>query len=155
MRAEFTRPGDGTDVVTTARWDGRRVHIDAEDADVRRALERVFRPTPVLVNDPAFRSLGARGESVMQPGSLEWFETAAFARAPEEGFAVRLVPEVAGQGGWDPAASYRTFRSTIRRLVESSAGREREDAQPGEEGPEERAATGDQPRDSDAPPTVK
>jgi hypothetical protein len=107
-----------------------------------------------VVDDPSFRSLGAYGESVVQPGSLEWFVAASFTRAQAEGLGVRLVPEVTGQGGWDPAASYRTFRSTVRHLVASSVGRDRQRPQPEEERPKERAKTGDQPGDSDAPPTV-
>ena len=63
-------------------------------------------------------SLGARGESVIQPGSIEWFRAAAFDRAEREGFAVRVVPEVTGQGGWDPAAAYRTFREDMTRLID-------------------------------------
>ena len=98
---------------------------------------------PVVVDDPAFRSLGAHGETVVQPGSLEWFEAAAFSRAGPEGLAARMIPEVTGQGGWDPAASYRTFRSTIQQLVESGVGSGRERRQSGEKGPEERARTGD------------
>ena len=155
MRAEFLRNDDGSEVVGDAWWDGRRAQVESDDPDVRRAIDRVFRITPVVVDDPAFRSLGAHGETVVQPGSLEWFEAAAFSRAGTEGLAVRMVPEVTGQGGWDPAAAYRTFRSTMRRLVESNLGSGRDRRQPGEEGPEERARTGDQPRDSDAPPTVK
>ena len=92
---------------------------------------------------------------MIEPGSLEWFRAAAFARGPSIGFHVRLVPEVTGQGGWDPAAAYRTFRDAMTLIVEGDAARSGEERQPGEEGPEERAETGDQPRDSDAPPTVK
>jgi hypothetical protein len=68
---------------------------------------------------------------------------------------VRLVPEVAGQGGWDPAAAYRSFPAAVGRLIESGVGRSRGEQQPGEEEPEERAETGDQPRGSDAPPTIE
>jgi hypothetical protein len=117
LRAEFHRRDDGSEVVGAAWWDGRRVHVESDDEEVRGGLERIFRLTPVVVDDPAFRSLGAHGETVLEPGSLEWFEAAAFARAGAEGLSVRMVPELMGQGGWDPAAAYRTFRSTIRRLV--------------------------------------
>jgi hypothetical protein len=126
MKAEFTRTDDGADVVGTAVWEGRRVRIDATDPDVRSALERVFKPSPVVVDEPTtFLSPGARGEVVIQPGSLDWFREAAFTRGPAEGFAVRLVPEVAAQGGWDPAAAYRTFRSAMDRLVGASVGQTR------------------------------
>ena len=118
MRAEFSRPDDGPDVVATVAWDGRGVVIDSKDPDAHGAVERIFRPTPVVVEDASFRSLGARGESVLQPGSLEWFRAAAFSRAEREGFAVRIVPEVAAQGGWDPAAAYRTFREDMDRLID-------------------------------------
>jgi len=154
MRAEFTRTDDGPEVVATASWDRHgAVVVRSSDPEVRRALQRVFRPTPVVVDDPALRSLGAHGESLIQPGSLEWFQSAAYTRGPAEGLAVRIVPEVAGKGGWDPAAAYGTFSATMARLVESGA-RQREESQPGEEGPEERAETGDQPRGSDSPRTV-
>jgi hypothetical protein len=127
VRAEFTRREDGSEVVATAVWDGRRVLIDSSDSGARGAVERIFRSTPVVVDDASFRSLGARGESVIQPGSLEWFLAAAFGRAEREGFAVRVVPEVAGQGGWDPAAAYRTFREDMARLI--ARGTEQPDAQ--------------------------
>lgn len=154
MRAEFLKSDDDADVVGAATWDGRHALVDADDPEIRSSIEGVFRPTPVVVDDAIFRPPGTTGEAVIQPGSLEWFRAAASARAPAEGLTVRFVPEVEGQGGWDPAAAYRPFRSTIARLVTSSvAGRDRRQA--GEEGPEERAETGDQPRDSDAPPTVK
>ena len=117
MRAEFRRRDDGSDVVATAAWDGRGVLIDVTDPGARGALERIFRPTPVVVDDASLRPLGARGEVMIQPGNLEWFREAAFARAGQEGLAVKLVPEVAGQGGWDPAGAYRTFGEDMERLI--------------------------------------
>jgi hypothetical protein len=118
MRAEFYREDDPSQVVATARWDGRRAVIEASDEPVRGALTRVFRPVPVVVDDAAFRSLGAHGEVVIEPGSVDWFRAAAYARAKEESLGVRLVPEVAGQAGWDPAAAYRTFGDAMSRIVE-------------------------------------
>jgi hypothetical protein len=115
VRAEFLR--DGT-VVGTAVWDGKRAVIESSDPESRKSLEWIFRLTPVVVDDASLRSLGAHGESVIQSGGLEWFLAAASSRGAADGFEVRFVPEVAGEGGWDPAASYRTFRSTVRRLVE-------------------------------------
>ena len=84
---------------------------------------RIFKRTPVVVNDPAYLSLGAHGESVVQPGDAVWFRAAAYARAPAEGLKVRIVPEVEAQGGWDPAAAYRTFREDVGRLVERGSHR--------------------------------
>jgi hypothetical protein len=115
VRAEFLRDGN---LAGTAVWDGKRAVVESSDPEPRKALAWIFRVTPVVVDDASLRSLGAHGESVIQPGSLEWFLAAASSRGAAEGFEVRFVPEVVGEGGWDPAASYRTFRSTVRRLVE-------------------------------------
>ena len=118
MRAEFRRvDADPTDVVATASWDGDCVVIDASDLAVRPSIARIFRLSPVVVDDPSYRSLGALGESMIQPGNAEWFRAAAYARAGEEGLKVRVVPEVVGQGGWDPAAAYRTFREDVGRQL--------------------------------------
>jgi hypothetical protein len=155
MRAEFIRTDDGSRVVASASWDGRHAVVQSDDESIRKTVERIFRATPVVVDDPAYRSLGAHGASVIQPGSIEWFRAAAFARAGEAGLRARLVPEVTGQGGWDPAAAYRTFDEAVERLFRRPADGTGRDQQPGEEGPEERADTGDQPRGSDAPPTVQ
>jgi hypothetical protein len=154
MRIEFYRKDDPGRVVGTAIWDGRRAQLEAEEETIRASLDRIFLPTPVVVEDGAFRYLGASGEAVIQPGSLEWFREAAFARSESEGLAVRVVPELAGEGGWDPAAAYRTFRESMRRRFEEAqeaAAASR--PQPGEKEPAERAATGDQPRGSAGPPT--
>src|SRR2546429_5782476 len=45
------------------------------------------------------------------------------------------------QGGWDPAAAYRTFREDVARLLQRGIRRPDEQRQPGEHGPEERAET--------------
>ena len=104
----------------TATWDGRRLEVRAEDPQARSAIERVFRPTPVAVEDRALRRAGTRGEVVLQPGSVEWFEGAAFARAREVGLVARVVrPRL--EGGWDPAANSRRFRDQVRRLALGSA----------------------------------
>ena len=116
LRIEFHRPDAPDDVVGAATWDGRRVEVVAEDPEVRSAIQQVFRPTPVVVDDPALRAMGTSGEVVLQPGSVEWFERAAFARAPAVGLVARVVrPGV--EGGWDPAANYRRFRNQVRRLT--------------------------------------
>jgi len=117
MRAEFYRADDPETVLGTARWDGHRVTVESDQPEVRAAISRIFRPAPVVVDDPSLRSLGAGGESLLEPGSLEWFEAAAVRRAPDEGFAVRVVPEAVGHGGWDPASAYCTFRQSVYRIV--------------------------------------
>src|SRR5437764_5668733 len=98
MRADFFRTEDGSDVVATASWDGHHAVVRTDDVGVRAAIERIFRATPVIVDDASFRSLGAHGASVIQPGTTEWFRAAAYARAGESGLRARLIPEVTGQG---------------------------------------------------------
>lgn len=116
LRIEFHRPDAPEEVVGATTWDGRGIEVHAEDPVVRSAIEQIFRPTPVVVDDPSLRGMGTRGEVVLQPGSVEWFEQAAFARAPEAGLVARVVrPGV--EGGWDPAANYRRFREQVRRLT--------------------------------------
>jgi hypothetical protein len=129
MRIEFlpveatgsgeTVAGANDEVVGTATWERGRFTVTAADPAVRSVLEHLFRPTPVVVDDPSLRSLGAHGESVIQPGSIEWFRAAAFARAPHDGLRARLVPEMTG-GGWDPAAAYRTFDDAMERLLDGA-----------------------------------
>jgi hypothetical protein len=116
MRAEFYRPDDPETVVGTARWDGHRAQIEAEDDEVRSAIVRIFRPTPVVVDAPSLGPLGSKGEAVVQPGSMEWFRLAATTRAPTSGLRARLVPEVPPRTGWDPASAYQTFRQVVTRL---------------------------------------
>jgi hypothetical protein len=155
MRAEFLRVEEGsTDVVASARWDGKGVRIEADDPATRAAVARIFRLTPVVVDDPSYRPLYARGEAVVQPGNADWFRAAAFARATPEGLKARVVPEMVGQGGWDPAAAYRTFREDVARLLARGI-HPSEEHEPCEHAPEERAGTGDQPRASDAPPNAR
>ena len=125
MRADFYLSEDPETVVGTARWTGRRAEVSASDDQVRATLTRLFRPTPVVVDDPSQRSRGAVGEVVVQPGSLEWFRLVGPARAPSAGLQVRLVPEVPVKTGWDPAADYSTFRKVVSHL-ESPASREPE-----------------------------
>jgi hypothetical protein len=109
------RPKPAPEILGRAAWDGRRVDIRAEDAEVEAALLRIFRHAPVVADDSASRSRGASGPSVIEPGSLEWFRFAAQNRSGPEGLAVRLVSSP-GPGGWDPAANYRTFRDQVARL---------------------------------------
>ena len=133
MRVEFRRADKeaAADVVATAAWEDGRVVIEAEDRGDHEAVARIFRPAPVVVDDASMRSLGSKGESVIQPGTLEWFRAAAFSRAPDAELRARLVPEMTG-GGWDPAAAYRTFGSAMRRLLEPDGDPTKTPAQPGE-----------------------
>ena len=137
MRAEFYRTGDngGEDApVGTARLTGSGVQVESDDEAARTAIGRVLRLTPVAVDDASLRSLGASGESVLEPGGPEWFRAAAVQRATQEGLSVRLVPEAAGHGGWDPASAYRTFQQSVNRLL--TAPQPEAEPQPGEARPE-------------------
>jgi hypothetical protein len=105
VRADFFQPDAPDQVVGMAEWDGRATRISAEDGDVRTVLERVFRPSAVAITDEALLPRGARGETVMEPGDLQWFLAAARLRAEKEGLGVRFVTDT--PGGWDPAGAYR------------------------------------------------
>ncbi|MBI4260882.1 MAG: hypothetical protein HY658_09990 [Actinobacteria bacterium] len=120
MRVEFYRSDDPDTVAGVAAWDGRRAAVEADDDGVREAIARLFRPAPVVVDDASLRSLGSRGVSVLQPGSLQWFRAAALTRAAEAGLVARVVPGVTGQAGWDPAAAYRSFRESDDRIAASA-----------------------------------
>jgi hypothetical protein len=115
VRAELSRPEDPSAVVAVATWAGSKARLDVRDDSVK-GLERLLRASPVVVDDGSLRSLGSHGESVLQPGSLEWFRGALLVRAPELGLAVRFVAEDV-RNGWDPAANYRTFEEQARRLI--------------------------------------
>lgn len=105
MRAEFFLDEDPETVVGTAEWDGVRVMVHAPNEEGREVLERVFRISPVVIDDPSRRALGASGAITAEPGDLDWFLAAAQTRGEQEGLAVRLVPDTFG--GWDPASAYR------------------------------------------------
>jgi hypothetical protein len=117
MKVEFYRADDPDTVLATGVWEGGRATLGSEDPDLQRALTDAFRSTPVLVaGDDSYRGPGTSGPVVVQPGSLEWFRAAAQVRAPAEtGLAARLVPGVR-EGGFDPAAGYRSFESALERL---------------------------------------
>jgi hypothetical protein len=115
VRAELYRPEAPDEVVAVAVWNGRSVDLDVRDPSPAE-VERIFRPTPVVVDDPSQRRPGARGAVVLEPGDLAWFRAALLARAPVLGLAVRFVV-TAGEGGWDPAGDYRTFSQQIDRLT--------------------------------------
>ena len=122
MKAEYHREDDPETVVASASWDGTRAHVEAEDAAVGEALRHVYRSTPVVTDDASYRRQGTHGEVVIQPGDLEWFRAASQVRGPAEtGLLVRLVPGIT-EGGFDPAAGYRSFGDTFERLDRHSAG---------------------------------
>jgi hypothetical protein len=107
--------------VASVTWRDGRVTVDADDPDLRARLLDAFRPTPVVVDDPALRPAGARAEQILQPGDLEWFRAVAQVRAATAtGLVPRYVPEVAS-GGYDPASNYRRFPEQIERLVRRSS----------------------------------
>ena len=119
MRAELYEPADPESVVAVATWDGRQGRIDATAA-APEGIQEILRPTPLVVEDPSLRRLGTHGETLLQPGTLEWFRSALVARGQALGLAVRFVPGVR-EGGWDPAAQYRTFEEQVGRLGASDA----------------------------------
>jgi hypothetical protein len=106
--------------VAWATWlDGRTV-VESDDAELRTKIERAFRSTPVVVDDPSQRYPGTSGELVLQPGDLAWFRGVALARVPAEtGLLPRFVPG-ARVGGYDPAANYRRFPQQVERLERTS-----------------------------------
>ena len=118
MQIEFHRPDSADDTLGIARWVDGRPEIEAEDDQIRAALSRIFRPTPVATDDASHRRQGTHGDVLIQPGGLEWFRAAAFARAGDFDLVARAVPDVR-EGGWDPAAQYRTFGETIELLERS------------------------------------
>jgi hypothetical protein len=125
MKVEFYRAGPPSPddaeaapptLVGIARWVGNTPVVECDDDDLRAALERAFRRTPVITDDASYRRFGTHGEVMIPPGDLEWFRAAAFVRAPAEaGVDARLVPGVT-EGGYDPAAQYRGFEDSIERL---------------------------------------
>lgn len=119
MRAELYRPDDPEAPVAVATWSEGVSTLLVEDDSVD-GLDRLLRPTPVVTEDPSLRHLGTHGESLLHPGSLEWFHAALLTRSAELGLAVRFVRETI-QGGWDPAGNYRTFEQQVDRLASSGA----------------------------------
>lgn len=115
MQARF-RKADSADVAGRAVWMGPGVRIEAEDDGVRLALARIFRPIPVVVDDPALRPPGSTGPVHVHPGTLAWFIEAAKVRSEQEGLKVSFVPSGEGGAGWDPAGTYRPFAQQIERL---------------------------------------
>jgi hypothetical protein len=116
LRALFHRPDAPDPVVGSAVWRGGKIDVEASDESVRQAILRIFRRTPVVIDDPSMRSYGTAGPVLLSPGSLRWFRAAAQARSGAEGLGVRLMPESQGVMGWDPAGAYRTFNAAIERM---------------------------------------
>lgn len=115
MRAELYRADDPDDDVAIATWSPSGTALDVRDPSVD-GLDRLLRPTPVVVEDASLRRLGTHGESMLNPGSLEWFRAVLLTRGPGLGLGVRFVREEI-RGGWDPAAAYRTFEEQVGRLA--------------------------------------
>lgn len=118
MRVEFYRSDAPDTIVATATWRRPSVSVDTEDDALRDRLVLAFRPTPAVVAVPTSPQQGTKGETVVQPGTLEWFRTVAQGRASvESGLAARFVPGI-GEGGYDPAAQYRTFEESMEGLAD-------------------------------------
>ena len=116
MKAEFYREDAPDDVIATATWDGRDVTVACEDEALGAIVTKSFRRTPIVTDDAAYRRQGTSGEVQIQPGSLEWFRAATQVRATaESGLLARLVPGIT-EGGFDPAAGYRSFDDAVERL---------------------------------------
>jgi hypothetical protein len=117
VRAELYRPDAPESVVAIATWSAGRADLEVLDASIER-LDTLVRPTPVVVGDPSLRPPGTHGEVLLEPGSSAWFRAAVRTRAEPLGLRVRFVT---GQivGGWDPAASYRSFDEQVDRLSSS------------------------------------
>ena len=131
MRAVFYGEDDPKKVVVAARWNRRGVEV-AGDAEMQARVRRIFRATPVVVDDPVFRASGTSGPVVLHPGTLLWFRAAAQIRGKAEGLNVRFVPEGQDAMGWDPAGAYRPFSEAIERKELSGVGARPEEAEAGE-----------------------
>jgi hypothetical protein len=115
VRAVFYRP-DAPDLpVGEASWAGSVVLVTANEGSFEDVAARIFRRSPVVVDDASLRTFGTTGPSVLQPGSLEWFEAVARGRSHAEGLAVRMVPEGRSGIGFDPAGLYRPFGEQMER----------------------------------------
>jgi hypothetical protein len=113
--AEFYREDAPNDVVGRVTWDGSGVRMEAEDDGVRSSLARIFRPVPMVIDDPSLRPYGTSGPVQLHPGGLLWFRAAAEVRTKDERLRVRLVAGPIPAMGWDPAGAYRTFDSQVER----------------------------------------
>jgi hypothetical protein len=119
MRAEIYRPEDPETVLATARWSDGRMSLEVtEPGRELEGWDALLRPTPVVVEGASLRRLGTHGETLLEPGSYDWFRSTLRSRVDAMGLAVRFVAE-AIVGGWDPAAAYRSFGEQVDRLVSS------------------------------------
>jgi hypothetical protein len=117
VKVELHRADEPDAVLAIVAWTRDGPVVESDDASVREQAEAAFRRTPVVIDDGAHRRLGTSGEVLLQPGSLEWFRAVAQTRVPAEtGLIARFVPGVR-EGGYDPAAGYRTFEESIERLM--------------------------------------
>ena len=107
MRAEFTRSSDPDRIVASAEWRDGGVVVDAGDQATRDVLARVFRASPVSIDDSAMRARGTSGPVVVEAGDMEWFRSAALVRGRAEGLEARFVTRQ--PGGWDPAQDPQTY----------------------------------------------
>jgi hypothetical protein len=115
-------PPSPAPTIAVVSWRDGRATVESDDPVVAEGLRRAFRATPIVVDDPARRYPGTRGESILQPGDLEWFRGVALVRAPAEtGLIPRFVPSP-GVGGFDPAANYRTFPEQVEWLEARNSG---------------------------------
>ncbi len=117
IRAELHRRDDPDTVVAIATWNDGDPRVEPTGDEVE-GLDTILRATPVVVDDASLRPLGAHGDVVLEPGSLEWFRAALIQRAERLGLGVRFVADEI-RNGWDPAANYRTFGEQARRLASS------------------------------------
>jgi len=124
VKAAFYRPDDEERItLAEATWSDGAVDVSSDDEELASKIRHAFRRSPVVTDDASFRRLGTHGEVVLQPGDLEWFRAAALVRAPPEtGLAATIVPEIT-EGGYDPAANYRTFGDQIERLSDRTGHR--------------------------------
>lgn len=122
MQAVFYMPGDAEREIAetpvgSAAWNGSRVEITgAADDAAREVIRRVFRETPVVVDDGSLRTLAGSGPSLVEPGSDTWFRQAAVVRARQAGVSVRFVGALRAGDGYDPAAQYTDFRDVVSGL---------------------------------------
>jgi hypothetical protein len=117
IRAELYRHDAPEEVVAVATWRDGSGRIEATAAEIE-GLDSVLRPTPVVVDDAAFRPLGTHGDVALSPGTPAWFRAALVTRAGGLGLSVRFVAEDV-RNGWDPAANYRTFEEQVGRLADA------------------------------------
>lgn len=117
MLVELHQPDTPDAVVATVEWDGGDATVASEDDTLRTSLTRALRRIPVVIDDASYRRLGTAGAVLIQPGSSEWFRAVIQVRVPAEtGLTGRFVPGVV-EGGYDPAAGYRTFEDSIDHLT--------------------------------------